>query len=87
MVRPPVIPRPFLAAQPSSLTAKTFCHVGREWRVPQEVYSIIETLLPTARGRLLELWAAASPDHCRPGWTHVAEVQRRLGSDGAMVLG
>jgi len=45
---------------------------GREWRVPQEVYSTLETLLPTGGGAFLELWAAA--EHARPGWTHVAEA-------------
>ena len=42
--------------------------------MPQEVYSTIETLLPGSSGRLLVLWAAASPSHARPGWIHVAEA-------------
>lgn len=47
---------------------------GREWRVPQEVFATIETLLPTGGGSFLELWAAAEPGGARPGWAHVAEA-------------
>jgi hypothetical protein len=32
----------------------------------------IETLLPTGKGRFLELWAPIGA--CRPGWTHVAQA-------------
>jgi len=37
---------------------------------PEEAVAAIETLLPTGRGKFLELWA--SPDARRPGWTHIA---------------
>lgn len=39
--------------------------------MPPETYVTIETLLPTAKGRLLELWAPAGVQ--RPGWTHYVE--------------
>jgi hypothetical protein len=45
---------------------------GREWDVPVEVFNSIETLLPTGRGRFLELWAPAQAG--RAGWTHLAEA-------------
>jgi hypothetical protein len=45
---------------------------GREWDVPVEVFNSIETLLPTGKGRFLELWAPSQAG--RAGWTHVAEA-------------
>ncbi|KFM24789.1 hypothetical protein F751_3801 [Auxenochlorella protothecoides] len=41
------------------------CHA-----VPQAVYDTIETLLPGAKDRFLELWAAQGS--ARPGWTQAA---------------
>ncbi|KAL4447954.1 hypothetical protein ABPG75_005173 [Micractinium tetrahymenae] len=41
-------------------------------KVPEEVFVAIETLLPTAKGRFLELWAPRGVH--RPGWTHVVEA-------------
>jgi hypothetical protein len=40
--------------------------------VPDETFVAIETLLPTGKGKFLELWAPRGVR--RPGWTHVAEV-------------
>ncbi|KAL4425126.1 hypothetical protein ABPG77_008231 [Micractinium sp. CCAP 211/92] len=45
---------------------------GAGRKVPEEVFVAIETLLPTAKGRFLELWAPCGVH--RPGWTHVAEA-------------
>eukprot|EP00887_Chlorella_sp_A99_P001347 scaffold14.g1347.t1 len=39
---------------------------------PRETFVAIETLLPTCKGRFLELWAPRGVR--RPGWTHLAEV-------------
>ncbi len=39
---------------------------------PEETFVAVETLLPTGKGQLLELWAPQGVT--RPGWTHVAEV-------------
>jgi N6-adenosine-specific RNA methylase IME4 len=39
-------------------------------KVPEETYVAIETLLPTGRGRFLELWAEKKVT--RPGWVHVS---------------
>ncbi len=47
------------------------CHAGREWDVPVEVFDSIETLLPTGKGKFLELWAPTQAG--REGWTHVVE--------------
>lgn len=41
----------------------------------------IETLLPTCKGRFLELWAPRSVK--RPGWTHIVESGRA--ADGAVL--
>lgn len=54
----------------SSATAVVLA--GRDWDVPVEVFNSIETLLPTGKGRFLELWAPAQAG--RAGWTHVAEA-------------
>ena len=40
--------------------------------MPEEAFHAIETLLPTGKGKFLELWAAYNA--CRPGWVHVAEA-------------
>lgn len=45
---------------------------GRPWGVPREVYTTIETMLPTGRGAFLELWAQRGVR--RPGWDHVVET-------------
>lgn len=47
---------------------------GREWDVPAQVFSTIETMLPTGKGLFLELWAAAEAG--RAGWTHIVEQQQ-----------
>jgi N6-adenosine-specific RNA methylase IME4 len=39
---------------------------------PEETFVAVETLLPTGRGRFLELWAPQGVR--RPGWTHVVET-------------
>eukprot|EP01025_Chloroclados_australasicus_P033872 TRINITY_DN3464_c1_g1_i2.p1 TRINITY_DN3464_c1_g1~~TRINITY_DN3464_c1_g1_i2.p1 ORF type:complete len:409 (-),score=31.85 TRINITY_DN3464_c1_g1_i2:303-1472(-) len=39
------------------------------WQTPNQVYSIIEILLPTGRNQLMEMWAWESAK--RPGWVHV----------------
>jgi len=39
---------------------------------PEETFVAVETLLPTGKGQLLELWAPQGVK--RPGWTHVVEV-------------
>ncbi len=41
---------------------------------PEEALVAIETLLPTGKGKFLELWAA--PDVRRPGWTHVSAAAK-----------
>lgn len=41
---------------------------------PDETFVTIETLLPTAKGKLLELWAPSGMQ--RSGWTHVIQEQR-----------
>jgi hypothetical protein len=41
---------------------------------PEEALVAIETLLPTGKGKFLELWAA--PDVRRPGWTHVPATSK-----------
>ena len=38
---------------------------------PDETFVAIETLLPTGKGKLVELWAPEGVK--RPGWTHVVE--------------
>ena len=40
--------------------------------MPEEAFVAIETLLPTGKGKFLELWA--DPNQQRPGWTHVVET-------------
>ncbi len=40
--------------------------------VPEEAFYAIETLLPTGKGKFLELWAPYKAR--RPGWVHVAEA-------------
>jgi hypothetical protein len=47
------------------------CLAGRVWDVPVEVFDSIETLLPTGKGRFLELWAPTQAG--REGWTHMVE--------------
>lgn len=45
---------------------------GEPMGIPEETYVAIETLLPTGKGKLLELWSEKGVK--RPGWTHVVEV-------------
>lgn len=40
--------------------------------VPDETFAAIETLLPTGKGKFLELWAPKGVR--RPGWSHVVET-------------
>jgi hypothetical protein len=41
---------------------------------PEEVFLTIETLLPTGKGALLELFA---PLHAhREGWVHIAQIRK-----------
>eukprot|EP00210_Caulerpa_lentillifera_P002400 g2301.t1 len=42
-----------------------------EFKVPQEVYNVIETMLPESKGKLLELWAPK--EALKDGWTHLHE--------------
>lgn len=44
-----------------------------EFRIPQEVYNVIETMLPGSSGKLLELWAPKTA--LRDGWMHLSEGQ------------
>ena len=46
--------------------------VGSAVEAPKETFVAVETLLPTGKGKLLELWAPKGVQ--RPGWTHVVEV-------------
>lgn len=46
-------------------------HSPDRFRVPREAYNAIETMLPTAYGKLLEIWSAA--DARRAGWMHLCE--------------
>ncbi len=48
---------------------------GQGKDIPDETFVAIETLLPTGKGKLLELWAARNVR--KPGWTHVAEKPRK----------
>ncbi|GAB4814852.1 hypothetical protein N2152v2_001898 [Parachlorella kessleri] len=43
---------------------------GGGMAVPEEVFAAIETLLPTGKGRFLELWAPRGAH--REGWTHIS---------------
>ena len=45
---------------------------GQGKDIPDETYVAIETLLPTGKGKFLELWAARNVH--RPGWTHIVET-------------
>ncbi|CAL5228471.1 g11612 [Coccomyxa viridis] len=45
---------------------------GQALGVPEEAFYAIETLLPTGKGRFLELWAPYKAR--RPGWVHVSEA-------------
>ena len=45
---------------------------GQVVGVPEEAFYAIETLLPTGKGKFLELWAPYRAR--RPGWVHVAEA-------------
>ncbi|KAL3145500.1 hypothetical protein ABBQ32_003324 [Trebouxia sp. C0010 RCD-2024] len=45
---------------------------GQAKGIPDETFVAIETLLPTGKGKFLELWAARNVQ--RPGWTHIVEV-------------
>ncbi len=40
--------------------------------VPEEAFVAIETLLPTGKGKFVELWAPR--DVRRPGWTHLVQA-------------
>ena len=40
--------------------------------MPEEAYVALETLLPTAKDQLLELWA--QPGSRREGWTQMENV-------------
>jgi N6-adenosine-specific RNA methylase IME4 len=46
--------------------------VGGGAATPAEVFTAIETLLPTAAGRFVELYASSGSG--REGWTHVVEA-------------
>ena len=48
---------------------------GSAFDPPEEALVAIETLLPTGKGKFLELWA--SPEAQRPGWTHIAAAAKR----------
>lgn len=45
---------------------------GQTKGIPHETFVAIETLLPTGKGKFLELWAARNVQ--RAGWTHVVEA-------------
>lgn len=49
-------------------------HAGQAFDVPEETFTAIETLLPTGKGKFLELWAQRGAQ--RPGWTRVSESPR-----------
>lgn len=44
---------------------------GQAREIPDETLVAIETLLPTGKGKFLELWATRNVR--RPGWTHIAQ--------------
>ena len=48
---------------------------GRGFRVPDEVFVAIETLLPNGKGKFLELWAEQGVQ--RQGWAHVVEATEK----------
>jgi hypothetical protein len=43
---------------------------GAPMAAPEDAFKALETLLPTGKGKFLELWAPRGA--LRPGWTHVA---------------
>lgn len=47
--------------------------LSHRWKVPDEVYITLETMLPNAGGKFLELWSDG--EDSRPGWVHIAEFQ------------
>ena len=54
---------------------------GQVVGVPEEAFYAIETLLPTGKGKFLELWAHYRAQ--RPGWAHVAEAAHEHLRSGA----
>ena len=62
---------------------RTHPHAGARAAIPDEAIVAIETLLPTGKGRFLELWAPRGVH--RPGWTHGVEVG--AAEAGALLLG
>ena len=48
---------------------------GQAKGVPDETFVAIETLLPTGKGKFLELWAARNVQ--RAGWTHIVEASMK----------
>lgn len=69
---------PFLAQVP---LLKCPCHMphvpsaGKAKDIPDESFVAIETLLPTGKGKFLELWAARHVQ--REGWTHIVEASMK----------
>lgn len=45
---------------------------GKVKDIPDETFVAVETLLPTGKGKFLELWAARYMQ--RAGWTHIVEA-------------
>lgn len=44
-----------------------------EWRLPGEVHTTLETMLPKGKGKFLELWA---PDQdLTPGWNRISQSE------------
>lgn len=48
---------------------------GQAKSIPDETFVAIETLLPTGKGKFLELWAARNMQ--RPGWMHIVETSSK----------
>jgi len=45
---------------------------GRAFKTPDEIWVAIETLLPSGKGKFLELWGEQGVQ--RPGWVHAVET-------------
>ncbi|GMH35742.1 hypothetical protein BSKO_03610 [Bryopsis sp. KO-2023] len=51
-----------------------------DWKVPEQVYQSLETMLPQGKGKFLELWSDS--ESARPGWVHMCEIGERTSESG-----
>jgi len=71
MVRP--LPCDNANVRADQIVTEPHSRAAGAWDVPSSVFTVIETLLPTGKGKFLELWAA--PAKLRPGWVHMSQQQ------------